>query len=45
VQGERRVSNRDIARLLVWDPRKALHHAPHFIAPSAAGTPHAAKEA
>ena len=31
VQSGRVRSNRDIARMLVWDPRKALRHAPHFI--------------
>jgi GT2 family glycosyltransferase len=36
VQEERAVSSRDIAGMLVWDPRKALAHAPNFIAPQAA---------
>ena len=30
VQSERVVSSLDIAKLLVFDPRKALRHAPHF---------------
>ena len=47
VQGERVVSSLDIAKLLVFDPRKALRHAPHFIArpPRAADTPQAASDA
>lgn len=32
VQSLRALSSRDIARMLVWDPRKALRHAPRFIA-------------
>lgn len=33
IQGGRVASNAEIARMLVWDPRKALRHAPHFIDP------------
>ena len=32
VQGERVVSSLGIGKMLVWDPRKALSHAPRFIA-------------
>ena len=44
---ERVVSSLDIAKLLVFDPRKALRHAPHFIArpPRAADVPQAASDA
>ena len=44
VQSERRVSSRDIARMLVWDPRKALRHAPQFMTARSAGEPQAAKD-
>jgi hypothetical protein len=33
VQRNRTAGNADIARMLVWDPRKALALAPHFIEP------------
>jgi hypothetical protein len=47
VQSERVVSSLDIAKLLVFDPRKALRHASHFIArpPRAADVPQAASDA
>jgi hypothetical protein len=47
VQSERVVSSLDIAKMLVWDPRKALSHAPRFIAraPRAAEAPQAAIDA
>jgi GT2 family glycosyltransferase len=47
VQSERVVSSRKIADLLVWDPRKALSHVPHFIAkaPGAADAPQAVSDA
>jgi GT2 family glycosyltransferase len=47
VQSERTVSSQDIARMLVWDPRKALRHAPRFFAraPRAADSPQAAIDA
>lgn len=44
VQSERLVSSRDIARMLVWDPRKALRHAPQFMTAKSAGEPQAAKD-
>jgi hypothetical protein len=31
VQSERTLSNSEVAQLLVWDPRKALKRAPHFL--------------
>jgi len=31
VQRERLLSNGEVARLLVWDPRKVLRRAPHFL--------------
>lgn len=47
VQSERVVSSLDIAKMLVFDPRKALSHAPRFIAraPRAAEAPQAAIDA
>ena len=47
VQNERVVSSLEIAKMLVWDPRKALSHAPRFIAkaPRAAEAPQAAIDA
>jgi GT2 family glycosyltransferase len=47
VQSERAVSSLDIAKLLVFDPRKALRHAPRFVArpPRAADAPQAASDA
>jgi hypothetical protein len=47
VQSERVVSSLDIAKLLVFDPRKALRHAPRFVArpPHAADAPQAAIDA
>lgn len=33
VQRSRAAGNAEIARMLVWDPRKALKQAPHFIGP------------
>jgi hypothetical protein len=31
IQRTRILSNRELARMLVWDPRQALRHAPLFI--------------
>ena len=31
VQGQRVLTNAEVGRLLVWDPRKALRRAPHFL--------------
>jgi N-acetylglucosaminyl-diphospho-decaprenol L-rhamnosyltransferase len=31
IQRTRALSNRELARMLVWDPRQALRHAPLFI--------------
>ena len=47
VQSERVVSSLNIAKMLVWDPRKALSHAPRFIAraPRAEEAPQAAIDA
>jgi hypothetical protein len=47
LQSESVVSSQDIARMLVWDPRKALRHAPNFLAtaPRAANAPQAAIDA
>ena len=47
VQSERVVSSLDIAKMLVWNPRKALSHAPRFIAraPRAADASQAAIDA
>ena len=47
VQSARVVSSLDIAKMLVWDPRKALSHAPRFIARArrAAEAPQAAIDA
>ena len=44
VQSERLVSSRDIARMLVWDPRKALRHAPKFLTARSSGASQAAKD-
>jgi GT2 family glycosyltransferase len=44
VQSGRLVSSRDIARMLVWDPRKALRHAPKFLTARFAGASQAAKD-
>ena len=44
VQSERLVSSREIARILVWDPRKALRHAPKFLTARSAGASQAAKD-
>lgn len=44
VQIGRTLSNVELARMLVWDPRKALRHAPHFIEPGIVET-QAAREA
>jgi len=38
------VSSRDIARMLVWDPRKALRHAPKFLTARSLGASQAAKD-
>jgi hypothetical protein len=38
------VSSRDIARMLVWDPRKALRHAPKFMTTRSVGAPQAAMD-
>jgi len=47
VQSERVVSSLNIAKMLVWDPSKALSHAPRFIgrAPRAEEAPQAAIDA
>jgi GT2 family glycosyltransferase len=44
VQSERLASSRDIARMLVWDPRKALRHAPKFMTTRSVGAPQAAMD-
>jgi GT2 family glycosyltransferase len=44
VQGERLVSSRNIGRMLVWDPRKALRHAPKFLTARSVGLRQAAKD-
>ncbi|MGH6826350.1 glycosyltransferase family 2 protein [Methyloceanibacter sp.] len=44
VQSERMVSSRDMARMLVWDPRKALRHAPQFMTARSPRASQAAKE-
>jgi GT2 family glycosyltransferase len=36
VQSERVLSSKEVCRMLVWDPRKALKRAPNFVAPHAA---------
>jgi len=45
VQSGRALSSRDLARMLVWDPRKALRYAPQFMTARPAGSSQAAKDA
>jgi N-acetylglucosaminyl-diphospho-decaprenol L-rhamnosyltransferase len=44
VQEGRLATNLDIAGMLVWDPRKALRHAPNFVTPGSAGDAQAARD-
>jgi len=45
VQSGRALSSRDLARMLVWDPRKALRYAPQLMTERPAGSSQAAKDA